>query len=106
MGQLMVIAVSVDDGTSQSTVKDKDGNFILDPQTPPRVVGCLDSADFDQWVDAELKQGKMQLPTVHNSYQHLYPTDNLPAHVGVILFTHNSPGQICTIFHGVPICVP
>ena len=106
MGKLMVIAVSVDDGTIQSTVEGADGSITLDPTKPPRVIGCLDSADFDQWVDGELKQKKMQLPTVHNNYQHLYPDVNSPAHVGVILFSHNSPGRVCVIFHGVPICVP
>jgi hypothetical protein len=106
MAQLMLIAVNVDDGTIQPTVVGNDGNVTLDPTNAPRVVACLNSEDFDKWVAEELNAKKMQLPSVHNSYQHLYTGDNPPAHVGVILFTHHSPGQVCFDFHGVLVCVP
>ena len=100
MGQLMLIAVSVEDGTSQATVNDN-GKTILDPQQPPRVVGCLDEARFYDWVRDELKGGKMRLPEVHG-----YPDGSTPTEVGVIRFSHHSPGQVCVDFNGVPICFP
>jgi hypothetical protein len=101
MEQLMVIAVSVDDGTSQSTVVDKDGNTVLDDTKPLRVIACLDSARFDKWVASEIAAQQMQRPRVHR-----YPAGAAPTYVGTILFTHNSPGQVCVDFNGVPICVP
>ena len=104
MGKLMVIAVSVDDGATQALV-DKNGCITLDPNAPSRVV-AVDSAVFDEWVCEQKGLKNIELPSVHNNYEHLYSDGNLPNHVGVILFTHHSPGQACVIFHGVPICVP
>jgi hypothetical protein len=102
MGQLMLIAVSVEDGTSQSTVKDpKSGDIVLDPDKPLRVVGCLDSARFDRWVASEIELKQMQPPHVHG-----YPAGSSPTRVGQIFFSHNSPGQVCVDFNGVPICYP
>ena len=101
MARLMLIAVSVEDGTSQSTVQDPSGNIILDPKQPLRVVGCLDSERFDKWVAGEMEAKQMERPHVHH-----YPADVTPDHVGEILFAHNSPGQVCVIFNGVPVCFP
>ena len=106
MGQLMVIAVSVDDGTIQPTLECEDGSITLDPNAPPRVVGCVNSDDFDQWVASLRKDGKIELPSVHSEYQHLYAGGISPTHVGVILHTHNSPGQVCVPYHGTLLCYP
>lgn len=106
MGQLMVIAVSVDDGTIQPTVAGSDGSITLDSKAPARVIGCLNSDNFDQWVKAELDAERMKLPAVHMDYQAQHTGDKAPAHVGEILFTHNSPGRVCVTFNGVPVCFP
>ena len=101
--RLILIAVSVEDGKSQSTVRDKDGNIKLDDTKPLRVMGILDSARFDAWVQNELQQANPQIKKPH---VHRYPDGTSPTHVGTILFTHNSPGQVCVDFNGVPICYP
>jgi|SoiMethySBSTD1v2_1073268.scaffolds.fasta_scaffold46919_2 hypothetical protein len=106
MGQLMVIAVEVDDGTIRQSFVDKDGKIAVDDTKPPRIIGCLESEDFDRWAESMKKQNKMKLPRAHNHYQHLYAPGTSPSHVGVILHTHNSPGQVCVIFNGVPVCFP
>lgn len=100
--RLILIAVSVEDGTSQSTTKNGQGEIVLDPKKPLRVVGCLDSARFDKWVASEIEAKRMEPPHVHGGY----PAGTTPDHVGEILFSHNSPGQVCVNFNGVPICFP
>lgn len=99
MGKLMLIAVDVDTGT------------VPDPQPPspplpnfPKVIGIIDSSDFEVWETNLFSSGKAQRVRRASSPGDPYHGPNPPTKVAEILHTHNSPGCTWVIINGWPFC--
>lgn len=99
MSKLLVIAVNVDDGSIEEP---KTADDTTECYT--RVVGILDHADFDKCI-ANLLSEKKAEPVRRIDPKELYG-NGLPAHTGVILHTHNSPGCASVTVNGWPFCYP
>ena len=98
--KLMLIAVDVDSGTVNEPY----------PNEPnPRVVGIVDSQDFDNFVALALNPPAPTPPKAHRSHKaatHDEPYSGGPAtHVATILHTQHSPGCTWVIINGWPFCI-
>jgi hypothetical protein len=99
--KLLVIAVEVDSGKI---------NEPGIPNSKPRVVGVVNDAVFDTWVQGLLSSQPPQaeLPTKadHGSRKHPYVTfgPDRPTHIATILHTINSPGCTWVTVNGWPFC--
>ena len=104
--KLMLIAVDVDAGTI-------DEPTLTDPN--PRVVGVVDSVDFDTFVDSILNPTTAP-PSPKAKRPHRANTPDEPfkdaqgnfkpaTYVSTILHTHNSPGCTWVYINGWPYCI-
>jgi len=99
MGKLMLIAVIADNGVIYPIDTPVSGIAPLQP----KVVGCVDSSEYDQWVADRLADGSAErvrrAGDVNEPYQ-----GGLPYQSATLLHTHNSPGCTWVIINGWPFC--
>lgn len=100
MGKVMLIAVYVESGTIAPIDTPAD---IWGMPMQPKVVGCVDNNQYDQWVTARLADGSAErvrrAENINEPYQ-----GGIPSHCATLLNTHNSPGCTWVIINGWPFC--